>query len=100
MFSAAWAPIASDTMPASAAAAVIERVEMRSCPTFIAAVSQSFSKARLSVASTPSRFEEVADGGAVQLRSICGRAANKTLTHKDLSGNPAARLSPPLWAHG
>jgi hypothetical protein len=35
LFSAAWAPIASDTMPASAAATAIERREMHNRLTFI-----------------------------------------------------------------
>jgi hypothetical protein len=42
-------------MPTSAAATVIERGEMRSFLPFIAAGPWSFSKARLFVASTPSR---------------------------------------------
>src|SRR6266481_11378 len=41
LFSAAWAPIASDTTPARAAAMVRERREMRSCLTFIRFVSCS-----------------------------------------------------------
>jgi hypothetical protein len=36
LFSAAWAPIASDTTQANAAAMVMDRREMRSCLTFIA----------------------------------------------------------------
>src|ERR1700676_2287306 len=38
LFSAAWAPIASDTMPTNAAATATERREMRSGPTFIAVI--------------------------------------------------------------
>src|SRR5260370_4624953 len=87
MLSAAWAPIASDTMPIRAAAKAVERREMRNWATFITVHSWSLTKARFLVAPASLRFEGIADRGHVQLCSIFGTAAGEPLTCEGLSGN-------------
>src|SRR5882672_7444513 len=61
LFSAAWAPIASDTKPTKAAATVTERREMRSCLTSIIQFPivdrGTVQTARQLVAPVPFRFE-------------------------------------------
>src|SRR6476659_6504949 len=57
LFSAAWAPIASDTRPTRAAATVTERREMRSCLTSIIQFPIVDQGARQLVAPIPFRFE-------------------------------------------
>jgi hypothetical protein len=86
--SAAWAPIASDTVPASAAAMAMLRREMLKCLNVITVHSWSLTKGTALSVAPLGRFG--LRGGrccAARLRSICGTATNKPLTAFRGSGN-------------
>src|SRR5882762_1225339 len=89
MFNAACAPIASDTVPASAAAILIDRREIRSCRSFITVFPWSLLQGRADcIAPKPSSFFGVIrQGVVVELRAICGTATNNPLTCLNTSSN-------------
>src|SRR4051812_29115273 len=88
LFSAAWAPIASDTMPKRATARAIERREMRSCVTFIR-VSFLIKINRRANSVAPTSFRLCGDAGMVcHPIAINLRHRNKeALACKGISGN-------------
>src|SRR4051812_29855860 len=73
LFSAAWAPIASDTMPTRAAAMASERLDTLSCRTFMRFVPNRYADAPVSRANVNKGLRECRVC-AVQLRPFCGIA--------------------------
>jgi hypothetical protein len=83
-------PIASDTVPITAAAIASERREMGSEGLFITVILVVAKDALADVApQLPGVYgvKGLPGGGVAELRSICGTATNKPLTRPALLGN-------------